>query len=177
MLRETVRRLARRFIAGGTPAQARRAALDARRAGQAFTLDLLGEACLSDAEADVYQARYVDLVQTLGREAPHWPSAPRLDSAPWGPLPRVNVSVKISALHPWLEPADPAGSTAAVKTRLRPILQAARARGAHIHVDMEDRRLRFAGSSLGGKRLRSSFVIGRITSAPLSSCCWISLSF
>ena len=142
MLRETVRRLARRFIAGSTPAQARRAALDARRAGQAFTLDLLGEACLSDAEADVYQARYVDLVQTLGREAPHWPSAPRLDSAPWGPLPRVNVSVKISALHPWLEPADPAGSTAAVKTRLRPILQAARARGAHIHVDMEDRRLR-----------------------------------
>jgi len=102
MLRETVRRLARRFIAGGTPAQARRAALDARRAGQAFTLDLLGEACLSDAEADVYLARYVDLVQTLGREAPHWPSAPRLDTAPWGPLPRVNVSVKISALHPWL---------------------------------------------------------------------------
>src|SRR5213078_3605317 len=50
----------------------RRGALDARRAGQAFTLDLLGEACLSDAEADVYQARYVDLVQTLGREAPHW---------------------------------------------------------------------------------------------------------
>src|SRR5882672_1018918 len=142
MLRETVRRLARRFIAGGTPAQARRAALDARRTGQAFTLDLLGEACLSDAEADVYQARYIDLVQTLGREAPHWPSAPRLDTAPWGPLPRVNVSVKISALHPWLEPADPAGSTAAVKTRLRPILQAARACGAHIHVDMEDRRLR-----------------------------------
>ena len=67
MLRETVRRLARRFIAGGTPAQARRAALDARRAGQAFTLDLLGEACLSDAEADIYQARYIDLVQTLGR--------------------------------------------------------------------------------------------------------------
>src|SRR6266850_941403 len=142
MLRETVRRLARRFIAGSTPAQARRAALDARRAGQAFTLDLLGEACLSDAEADIYQARYVDLVQTLGREAPHWPSAPRLDTAPWGTLPRVNVSVKISALHPWLEPADPAGSTAAVKTRLRPILQAARACGAHIHVDMEDRRLR-----------------------------------
>jgi RHH-type proline utilization regulon transcriptional repressor/proline dehydrogenase/delta 1-pyrroline-5-carboxylate dehydrogenase len=54
----------------------------------------------------------------------------------------VNVSVKISALHPWLEPADPDGSAAAVKRRLRPILRAARASGAHIHVDMEDRRLR-----------------------------------
>src|SRR5687767_4069444 len=51
MLRETVRRLARRFIAGGTPAEARRAVLAARREGQAFTLDVLGEACLSDAEA------------------------------------------------------------------------------------------------------------------------------
>jgi RHH-type transcriptional regulator, proline utilization regulon repressor / proline dehydrogenase / delta 1-pyrroline-5-carboxylate dehydrogenase len=142
MLRETVRRLARRFVAGSTPAEARRAALDARRTGQAFTLDVLGEACLSDVEADAYQTRYLELVETLGREAPHWPDAPRLDTAPWGPLPRVNVSVKISALHPWLEPADPEGSAAAVKRRLRPILRAARASGAHIHVDMEDRRLR-----------------------------------
>ena len=142
MLRETVRRLARRFVAGSTPAEARRAALDARRGGQAFTLDVLGEACLSDVEADAYQARYLELVETLGREAPQWPSAPRLDTAPWGALPRVNVSVKISALHPWLEPADPDGSAAAVKRRLRPILRAAGARRAHIHVDMEDRRLR-----------------------------------
>ena len=141
MLRETVRRLARRFVAGSTPAQARRAALDARRAGQAFTLDVLGEACLSDAEADAYQARYLELVDTLGREAPHWPAAPRLDTASWGPLPRVNVSVKVSALHPWLEPADPEGSASAVKRRLRPILRAAQAAGAHIHIDMEDRRL------------------------------------
>ena len=142
MLRETIRRLARRFIAGSTPGEARGAALAARRAGQGFTLDVLGEACLSDAEADAYQARYVELVDTLGREAPHWPSAPRLDAAPWGALPRANVSVKISALHPWLEPADPDGSAAAVKRRLRPIWALARARGAHIHVDMEDRRLR-----------------------------------
>src|SRR5690349_8122085 len=142
MLRETVRRLARRFVAGSTPAEARRAALDARRAGRGFTLDLLGEACLSDAEADAYQARYVELIETLGGEAPRWPAAPRLDAAPWGALPRVNVSVKVSALYPWLEPADPEGSAAAVKRRLRPIVRAARASGAHIHVDMEDRRLR-----------------------------------
>src|SRR5207245_11210139 len=114
----------------------------ARACGRAFPADLLGGACLNDVEADAYEARYVELVETLGREAPRWPSAPRLDTAPWGPVPRVNVSVKISALHPWLEPADPEGSAAAVRARLRPILRAARARGAHIHVDMEDRRRR-----------------------------------
>src|SRR3990172_5184094 len=49
MLRESARRLARRFIAGGTPEEAIRAALEARRAGQAFTFDVLGEACVRAA--------------------------------------------------------------------------------------------------------------------------------
>jgi RHH-type proline utilization regulon transcriptional repressor/proline dehydrogenase/delta 1-pyrroline-5-carboxylate dehydrogenase len=142
MLRETVRRLARRFVAGSTPAEARRAVLSARGAGQAFTLDLLGEACLSDSEADAYEQRYVELLETLGAEAARWPEVPLIDRAAWGPLPRVNLSVKISALHPWLNPADPDGSAAAVKRRLRGILRVARARHAHVQIDMEDRHLR-----------------------------------
>ena len=142
MLRETVRRLARRFVAGSTPAEARRAALIARRAGQAFTLDLLGEACLTDSEADAYEGRYVELLETLGAEAPRWSEVPIIDRAAWGRLPRVNLSVKISALHPWLDPADPEGSAAAVKRRLRRILRVAGARRAHVQIDMEDRRLR-----------------------------------
>ncbi|HXU89137.1 MAG TPA: proline dehydrogenase family protein, partial [Methylomirabilota bacterium] len=142
MLRETVRRLARRFVAGSTPAEARRAALLARRAGQAFTLDLLGEACLTDSEADAYEGRYVELLETLGAEAPRWSEVPIIDRAAWGRLPRVNLSVKISALHPWLDPADPEGSAGAVKRRLRRILRVAGARRAHVQIDMEDRRLR-----------------------------------
>jgi RHH-type proline utilization regulon transcriptional repressor/proline dehydrogenase/delta 1-pyrroline-5-carboxylate dehydrogenase len=142
MLRETVRRLARHFIAGSTPAEARRAALAARRAGQAFTLDLLGEACLSDGEADAYERRYVELLETLGPEAPRWAEVPLIDRAAWGPLPRVNLSVKVSALHPWLDPADPDGSVEALKRRLREIFRVARARHAHVQIDMEDRRLR-----------------------------------
>ncbi|HEV8615413.1 MAG TPA: proline dehydrogenase family protein [Methylomirabilota bacterium] len=142
MLRETVRRLARRFIAGSTPEQARQAALAARHAGQAFTLDVLGEACLSEAEAREYQRRYLELVEHLGAEARRWPAADRLDRAAWGPIPRVNVSVKLSALHPYLDPADPRGSGDAVKARLRPVLRAAQAHDAHIHVDMEDRHLK-----------------------------------
>jgi len=106
-----------------------RAALDAPASPAGVTLDLLGEACLSDAEADVYRRDMSIWFKRWPRGTPLAVGA-RLDTAPWGPLPRVNVSVKISALHPWLEPADPAGPTAAVKTRLRPILQAARACGA-----------------------------------------------
>src|SRR5262249_57924152 len=59
-----------------------------------------------------------------------------------GPLPRDSVGGRVPALNRGLEPADPDGAAAAVKRRLRPILRAARAHGAHIHIDMEDRRLR-----------------------------------
>ena len=142
MLRETVRRLARRFIAGSTPEEARRAVREARRAGQTFTLDVLGEACLSEREAETYERRYVELLERLGPEAARWSEEPRIDRAAWGALPRVNLSVKLSALHPWLDPADPDGSTAAARRRLRAILRVARDHHAHVQLDMEDRRLR-----------------------------------
>ncbi|PYM07406.1 MAG: L-glutamate gamma-semialdehyde dehydrogenase, partial [Candidatus Rokuibacteriota bacterium] len=142
VLRQAVTQLARRFIAGTTAEEAIAAALRARRAGQAFTIDLLGEACVSEEEADAYQRRYLELVRTLGEVARTWRPDPRIDQAPWGPLPRVNISVKLSALYPYLDPVDPRDSARAVKGRLRPILEAARAHGAHIQIDAEDRRLK-----------------------------------
>jgi len=137
-----VRGLARRFIAGSTPAEAIRAARRARRAGLAFTLDVLGEACVSEEEAEAYERRYIELVEHLGREAARWQADARLDRAPWGELPRVNISVKLSALYSHLDPIDPDGSAAGVVPRLRRIVAAARTHGAHIQVDMEERRLK-----------------------------------
>jgi RHH-type transcriptional regulator, proline utilization regulon repressor / proline dehydrogenase / delta 1-pyrroline-5-carboxylate dehydrogenase len=142
VLRHTVERLAHRFIAGSTPEGAIAAALEARGRGQAFTLDVLGEACLSEEEANVYQKRYLELIERLGEEAPRWRSDPRLDRAAWGKLPRVNISVKLSALYPYLDPIAPRTSTEALRARLRPILEAAQHHHAHIQIDMEERRLK-----------------------------------
>jgi RHH-type proline utilization regulon transcriptional repressor/proline dehydrogenase/delta 1-pyrroline-5-carboxylate dehydrogenase len=142
VLRRAVTHLARRFIAGATPEEALRAAQAARVAGQAFTLDVLGEACVSEDEADQYQRRYLELVERLGLEAARWPSAPGIDRAASRPIPRVNVSVKLSALYPYLDPADPETGAAAVTARLRPILEAAQAYDAHIQIDMEERRFK-----------------------------------
>jgi RHH-type proline utilization regulon transcriptional repressor/proline dehydrogenase/delta 1-pyrroline-5-carboxylate dehydrogenase len=141
-LRLTVRRLARRFIAGTTPEEVIRSARAARERGQAFTIDVLGEACVSEDEAAEYQRRYLALIERVGAEARRWPRRPELDDAPWGPLPRVNVSVKLSALYPYLDPIDPTTSSARVRARLRPILQMAAAHDAHIQIDMEDHRVK-----------------------------------
>jgi RHH-type proline utilization regulon transcriptional repressor/proline dehydrogenase/delta 1-pyrroline-5-carboxylate dehydrogenase len=142
VLRQGVRGLARRFIAGATAGEAVAAARRARRQGLAFTLDLLGEACVSEDEAEAYQARYGALVEALGRAARTWPLDSRLDRAGGRELSRVNVSVKLSALHPWLDPVDPVGGARAAVARLRPILAAAGEWDAHIQLDMEERRLK-----------------------------------
>ena len=128
---------AKRFIAGTTPAEAGKAALRERRRHRGFTLDLLGEAVTSDAEADAYAAAYARLLAELPPEAARWPADPLVDDGPAGPLPRVNVSLKLSALDPRFDCIDPAGTTARVLARLRPLWRLARDRGAQVHVDME----------------------------------------
>jgi RHH-type proline utilization regulon transcriptional repressor/proline dehydrogenase/delta 1-pyrroline-5-carboxylate dehydrogenase len=128
---------ARRFIAGGNPAEAAQAALAQRRHHRGFTLDLLGEAVTSEADADAYAAAYTDLLRELPRIAAGWSADPLVDDGPTGPLPRVNVSLKLSALDSQFDAIDPHGTAARVLTRLRPIWRLARANGAQVHVDME----------------------------------------
>jgi RHH-type transcriptional regulator, proline utilization regulon repressor / proline dehydrogenase / delta 1-pyrroline-5-carboxylate dehydrogenase len=133
---------ARRFIAGTTPAEAAHAARRERRRHRAFTLDLLGETVTSDAEADAYAAAYARLLTELPPEAAAWPHDALVDDGPpvaghVTSLPRVNVSLKLSALDSRFDAIDPAGTTDRVLSRLRPLWRLARDSGAQIHVDME----------------------------------------
>jgi RHH-type proline utilization regulon transcriptional repressor/proline dehydrogenase/delta 1-pyrroline-5-carboxylate dehydrogenase len=128
---------ARRFIAGSNPVEAARTALAERKRHRGFTLDLLGEAVTSEREADAYAAAYAQLLDELPRLAERWPADPLVDEGPDGLLPRVNVSLKLSALDSQFDAIDPEGTTARVLARLRPLWRQARARGAQVHVDME----------------------------------------
>ena len=66
-----------------------------------------------------------------------WPSIPLLERDHLGPIPRVQLSVKISALSPHLDPIDPEGSYRSVAARLRPILDLAIRLPASLIFDME----------------------------------------
>jgi RHH-type proline utilization regulon transcriptional repressor/proline dehydrogenase/delta 1-pyrroline-5-carboxylate dehydrogenase len=135
--RTGARQMARRFIAGSNVPEVTAAVqrLRARRLG--FTIDLLGEATITEAEADHVQKQYFDLLAGLGREAARWSDDPMNDRDDRGPIPRVNVSVKLSALYSQFDPIDPDGTSRAVLNRLRPILRTARAAGAFVNFDME----------------------------------------
>ncbi len=102
-----------------------------------FSVDLLGEACLSVGEAEVYQKRYLDLVENLSTEVEKWPANPRLESDFWGPTPRTNVSIKISSLCAKTDPLDYKGSLDALVEAHMPILKAAAKHNVFLHFDIE----------------------------------------
>jgi RHH-type proline utilization regulon transcriptional repressor/proline dehydrogenase/delta 1-pyrroline-5-carboxylate dehydrogenase len=135
--RRTAERLAHRFIAGRDLAETLRAITRLRHERLAFTVDLLGEATVTEAEAEKYQAEYLSLIDGLCRAVNSWPAVDLIDRDPFGPLPRVNLSIKLSSLFSQFDPIDPTGTSQAVRERLRPILAAARRQGAFINFDME----------------------------------------
>ena len=135
--RSNARRMAQRFIAGTTVEEVLAAVSKLRKQGFAFTLDLLGEAIISEAEADNYMQAYLDLIEGLATTVNNWPEDPRLDRDADGPISRVNVSIKLSALYSQFNPVDPKGTYAGVCKRLRPLLRTAMEHDAYIHVDME----------------------------------------
>jgi proline dehydrogenase len=132
-----VRHMAHRFIVGETP----EAALGVLRAlwthGVSSSVDLLGEATVTAAEADAYAARCSDALARLAAAARDWPARPVLESDASGAVPRANVSVKVSALTPLLRPDAPDRGRRDAEARLVPLLRQARELGAHIHIDME----------------------------------------
>lgn len=137
-----IRGMGQKFIAGTDAADALPGLEKLWKAGVAFSVDLLGEACLSHDEADMYRDKYLDLVTTLPAAVASWKPSPRLEHDHLGPIPRTNVSIKISSLSPYTDPIDIDGAIRDLLTRLTPILEAAAANDVFINFDMEQEDLR-----------------------------------
>jgi proline dehydrogenase len=132
-----VRRVARRFIVGETVSAAVPRLRQLWDRGIAVSLDLLGEASVSLEEAGAYAERCEEALSTLAEAASRWPERPLLERDGAGPIPRVNLSVKVTALTPLVRPESPERGRDDLAERLRRVLRCARDLGAHLHVDME----------------------------------------
>jgi RHH-type proline utilization regulon transcriptional repressor/proline dehydrogenase/delta 1-pyrroline-5-carboxylate dehydrogenase len=111
-----------------------------RKEPAAFTLDVVGEATVSDGEAAAMQRRYLELLRRLAAVSEKWPACPQIDESPNGKIPRVNLSVKLSSLCARFDPLDP-NSEIIVRERLRELFRAAAALNAAVTVDMEQNEL------------------------------------
>jgi RHH-type proline utilization regulon transcriptional repressor/proline dehydrogenase/delta 1-pyrroline-5-carboxylate dehydrogenase len=134
--------MARRFIAGHDEIDALPRLRERWDRGVAFSVDLLGEACLSLAEAESYQQRYGRLIDALASHVADWPAQPNLERDALGVLPRANVSIKLSALHPKIDPIDFEGSVERLRNQIEPILRVAAARSVFVNFDMEQSSLK-----------------------------------
>ena len=134
--------MARQFVAGDGPEDLVKQLRKNARAGLATTIDLLGETVVNEAEAAGFLQRNLDVLNTVSSALAEEPAPAFSDVGPSGPLPRLNLSVKISALTPDVHPADPENSIIALKQRLRPILRRATEVGALVNFDMESYKLK-----------------------------------
>jgi RHH-type proline utilization regulon transcriptional repressor/proline dehydrogenase/delta 1-pyrroline-5-carboxylate dehydrogenase len=137
VIRSNVESLAKQFIAGKDPEAALPDLHTLRNQGYAVAVDLLGEVVLSDREAREYVARYLELLDFLESEVSTWEHIPVLDMDHSGPIPRQNISIKVSSLYSQLDPIDGDGSIEEVKKGLRPVFNRAQAAGTSITLDME----------------------------------------
>jgi RHH-type proline utilization regulon transcriptional repressor/proline dehydrogenase/delta 1-pyrroline-5-carboxylate dehydrogenase len=136
VVRRNVVKLARRFIAEETGQSLITVVENLRKEPAAFTLDVVGEATVSDVEAEAMQRRYLELLRRLARASRSWPEVAQIDDSPRGKIPRVNLSVKLSSLCARFDPLDPNTETT-VRARLRELLREAASVNTAITVDME----------------------------------------
>jgi proline dehydrogenase len=132
-----VKHMAHRFIVGETPREATGVLEDLWSKGVATSVDLLGEATVTTAEADRYAARCHEALDGLVDVYRRLPDRPALERDSSGRIPRENLSVKVSALTPLLRPDAPELGKRDAAGRLRELLRRARDLDAHLHIDME----------------------------------------
>lgn len=136
-VKKNVTQMAKMFIAGEDPKEALEVIRKSRKGGLTFTADLLGEAALSEKESREYQKRYLELIEWLAKDAEKWPESEQLDRDHSGPIPKVNVSVKLSALYSQVSVKAWDDTKTHLKNALRPIFEMAMQKNVFVNLDME----------------------------------------
>ncbi|MBW4451169.1 MAG: L-glutamate gamma-semialdehyde dehydrogenase [Nostoc indistinguendum CM1-VF10] len=132
-----VETLAHKYISGENIRQVIKTVERLRKEKMAFTIDLLGEAVITEAEAQSYLERYLELMQQLVEASKNWSAIPAIDEADGEAIPKVQVSVKLTAFYSQFDPLDAKGSEERVSDRIRILLRRAKELGAAVHFDME----------------------------------------
>jgi RHH-type proline utilization regulon transcriptional repressor/proline dehydrogenase/delta 1-pyrroline-5-carboxylate dehydrogenase len=132
-----VETLAHKYISGENIKQVIKTVERLRKDKMAFTIDLLGEAVITDVEAQLYLDRYLELMEQLSEAAKSWTTVALIDEADGSVLPKVQVSVKLTAFYSQFDPLDAEGSQAKVTERVRFLLRRAKELGVAVHFDME----------------------------------------
>ena len=133
-----MKELARLFIIGEDLSSILPVLKQIRQKGSAFTLDLLGEATLSEAEANMYHKRYLQIIDQLHHQTKSWKENSSIDrNEKKEEIPIVNISIKVSSLDSQVLTVAWGDSKVRLKNKLRPLFQKALDTNTFINIDME----------------------------------------
>ena len=144
-IRSNIENMGRQFIVGQNTKEAVKGLAKLRKEGFTFTVDLLGEATVSEEEADAYRDGYLEVLEAIAKEQSKWKAHPGNGGDPdldWGYMPKVNVSIKPSALYSQAKPVDIEGSVQGIYKRLEPVYRKCIEMGAFLCIDMESLKYR-----------------------------------
>ncbi len=156
-IRKNLETMALQFIIGGTVSETVKNLKKLREKNHfAFTLDILGEKTTNEAEAELYVNNYMDLINGLAAAQSAWkPLGDTSNDLDWGSAPKVNLSIKPSAMFSQADSANFEGTVGAILERLTPIYRKVVAMGGFLCIDTEMREYKQIIMEIY-KRLRSN---------------------
>jgi RHH-type proline utilization regulon transcriptional repressor/proline dehydrogenase/delta 1-pyrroline-5-carboxylate dehydrogenase len=136
-VRRGVTQMAKMFIAGESPTSALSKLISMRKRNLTFTVDLLGEYCVSEKEAQIYLDRYLEALKVFGEKRSRFGNSTIVQDHP-ADLSPICISVKLSALYSQCSPLNFDRSVSVLSERLSQIVRQAAKLKASLYVDAED---------------------------------------
>ncbi len=125
---KAMRIMSRQFVMGRTITEALKRAKKEEACGYRYSYDMLGEAALTQADAETYFKAYQDAIETIGKNV----------SSDSNIYTRAGISVKLSALHPRYEEGQHERVLAELAPKLLALAQQAKRFGIKLTVDAEE---------------------------------------
>jgi RHH-type proline utilization regulon transcriptional repressor/proline dehydrogenase/delta 1-pyrroline-5-carboxylate dehydrogenase len=126
-VKQAMREMGNQFVLGQTIGEALKRGRGEMKRGFLYSYDMLGEAALTQADADEYYAAYADAIRAIGKQAGD------------GPLTdQPGISVKLSALHPRFEFAKKDRLLKELAPRLNDLAMLAKKFNLGLNVDAEE---------------------------------------
>jgi RHH-type transcriptional regulator, proline utilization regulon repressor / proline dehydrogenase / delta 1-pyrroline-5-carboxylate dehydrogenase len=131
-VRQAMRIMGHQFVMGRTIDEALARSRKGGNAAYRYSFDMLGEAALTERDAQRYLQAYREAIAAIGRA-----NADRAGNAA-DPFGAPSISVKLSALHPRYEHAKRARVLAELTPRVLELARLAKAQGIGFTVDAEE---------------------------------------
>ena len=145
LISANIHEMAHQFIIGEQVREAIKHLAKLRDEGFGAVVDVLGEATLSDDEAEAYIGTYLKLLDALDHEQSLWHRLAGDSCEPdrdWGDSPKINVAVKPTALFSMANPQDFEGSVQGILKGARRICDKVVAVRGFLCIDMESYRFK-----------------------------------